>query len=121
MSHPKKMQTSTWCQSPPKSTTKWQICEPLICQKLKRTRMMSMMRIKEPSEDHSVLSVAVVTGPISWFADVDNAMMDASRPVDLVGWQFQVRDGKWMLENNDLELKHSVLDYFMAGFPSNAW
>jgi Transposase IS4 len=47
-------------------------------------------------------------------------MMDANGPVDLVGWKFQGRDGKWMLEDDDLELKHSALDYFMGAFPPNA-
>jgi hypothetical protein len=50
---------------------------------------------------------------------VDNAMMDTNRPVNLVGWQFQGRDGKWMLEDNDLDLKHSALDHFMAAFAPN--
>jgi Transposase IS4 len=70
-----------------------------------------------------VLPVAVFTDPISWFADVDYAMMDANGPVDPVGWQFQGRDGKWMCEDDNLELKHakrSPLDYFMVAFPPNA-
>jgi hypothetical protein len=48
---------------------------------------------KEPSDSDLVLPVTVLTDPISWFADLDNAMMDANGPVDLVGWQFQGRDG----------------------------
>jgi hypothetical protein len=60
---------------------------------------------KEPSDDDLVMPVAVVTDPISWFTYVDGAMMNANRPVDLVGWQFQGRDGKWMCENNNVELK----------------
>jgi hypothetical protein len=41
-------------------------------------------------------------------------------PVDPVGCQFQGRDKKWLSEHNDVDLKHSVLDYFMAAFPPNA-
>jgi hypothetical protein len=51
---------------------------------------------KPPGDDASALPVAVFTDPISWFADVDIAMMDSNGPVDPVGWQFQGRDGKWM-------------------------
>jgi hypothetical protein len=58
--------------------------------------------------------------PISWFADVDYTMMDTNGPVDPVGWQFQGRDGKWMCEDGDVELKSSPLDYFMVAFPPNA-
>jgi Transposase IS4 len=47
-------------------------------------------------------------------------MMDANGSVDPVGWQFQGRDGKWMCEDDDLELKCYPLDYFMAAFPPNA-
>jgi Transposase IS4 len=47
-------------------------------------------------------------------------MMDANGPVDLVGWQFQGRDSKWMCEDDDVELKRSPLDYFLAAFPPNA-
>jgi hypothetical protein len=75
---------------------------------------------KEPSDSDSVLPVAVLTDPVSWFADVDNAMMDTNRPVDLVGSQFQGRDGKWMCEDDNPELKCSALDYFMAVFLPNA-
>jgi hypothetical protein len=50
---------------------------------------------KAPCDNSLVLPVAAFTDPISWFADVDYAMMDANGPVDLVGWQFQGRDGKW--------------------------
>jgi Transposase IS4 len=67
-----------------------------------------------------VLPVAAFTDPISWFADWDDAMMDANGPVDPVGWQFQGRNGKWMCEDDNMELKHSALDYFMAVFPPNA-
>jgi hypothetical protein len=74
---------------------------------------------EEPGDIDSVLSVTVATDPVSWFADVDYAMMDANRPVNPVGSQFQGRDGKWMSEDNDLELKHSALDCFMAAFPPN--
>jgi hypothetical protein len=75
---------------------------------------------KEPGDYDSEMPVAVVTDPISWFADVDNAMMDAKRPVDLVGWQFQGWDGKWMCEDNNTELKHPAVDYFMVAFLPNA-
>jgi hypothetical protein len=75
---------------------------------------------KAPGDDDSALPVAVFTDPISWFADVDYAMMDANGRVDPVGWQFQGRDGKWMCEDDDMELTHSPLDYFMAAFPPNA-
>jgi hypothetical protein len=57
------------------------------------------------------MPVTAFTDPISWFADVDYAMMDANGSVDPVGWQFQGRDGKWMCEDDDLELKRSPLDY----------
>jgi hypothetical protein len=73
---------------------------------------------KEPIDNESVSPVAVFTDPI--FADLYNAMMDANGPVDLVGWQFQGRDGKWMCEDDGMELKHSALDYFMAAFLPNA-
>jgi hypothetical protein len=53
---------------------------------------------KEPGDYELVLSVTLVTEPISWFA------------VDPVGWQFQGRDDKWILEDDDLELKRSGLD-----------
>jgi Transposase IS4 len=75
---------------------------------------------EEDSDDASALPVAVFTDPISWFADVDYAMMDANGSVDPVGWQFQGRDGKWMSEDDDVELKRSPLDYFMVAFPPNA-
>jgi hypothetical protein len=42
-------------------------------------------------DDDSVLPVALVTDPISCFADVDNAKMDTNGPVDPVGWQFQMQ------------------------------
>jgi hypothetical protein len=58
---------------------------------------------KEPCDNDLVLPVVV-----------ENAMIN--RPVDPVGWQFHGRDGKWMLEDNDLELKNSVLDYFRWHF-----
>jgi hypothetical protein len=63
------------------------------------------MRIRSLVDNDLVLPVAVVTDPISWFAEVDNAMMDANGPVYPVGWQFQGRDGKWMCEDNSMELK----------------
>jgi hypothetical protein len=47
-------------------------------------------------------------------------MMDANGPVDPVGWQFQGRDGKWMCEDDEVELKRSALDYFLAAFPPSA-
>jgi Transposase IS4 len=75
---------------------------------------------KEPSDDDPALPVAAFTDPISWFADLDDAMMDANGPADPVGWQFQGRDGKWMCEDDNMELKHSALDYFMVAFPPNA-
>jgi hypothetical protein len=75
---------------------------------------------KAPGDNDLALPVAVFTDPISWFADVDYTMMDANGPVDLVGWQFQGRDGKWMCEDDNVELKCSPLDYFMAAFPPNA-
>jgi Transposase IS4 len=73
-----------------------------------------------PSDNDSALPVAAFTVPISWFTDVDYSMMDANGQVDPVGWQFQGRDGKWMCEDDNVELKHSPLDYFMAAFPPNA-
>jgi Transposase IS4 len=72
---------------------------------------------KAPGDNDSALPVAAFTDPISWFADVDNTMMDANGTVDPVGWQFQGRDGKWMCEDDNMELKRSPLDYFMAAFP----
>jgi Transposase IS4 len=75
---------------------------------------------KAPGDDDSVLPVTTFTDPISWFADVDYAMMDSNGTVDPVGWQFQGRDGKWMCEDDEVELKHSPLDYFMAAFPPTA-
>jgi Transposase IS4 len=66
------------------------------------------------------LPVAAFTDPISWSADLDKPMLDANRPVDPVGRQFQGRDGKWMCEDDDVELKCSALDYFIAAFPPNA-
>jgi hypothetical protein len=47
---------------------------------------------KEPSDNDSALPVAAFTDPISWFADLDKAMLDANGPVDPVGWQFQGRE-----------------------------
>jgi hypothetical protein len=44
---------------------------------------------KNPSDNDLVLPVAVLTDPISWFADVDNAMMDTNRPFDLVAGSFR--------------------------------
>jgi Transposase IS4 len=72
---------------------------------------------KTPGDDDSVSPVAAFTDPISWFADVDYAMLDANGPVDPLGWQFQGRDGKWMCEDDNWEYKHSPLDYFLAAFP----
>jgi hypothetical protein len=43
-------------------------------------------------------------------------MMDAERPVDPVGRQFQGRDGKWICEYDNMELKRSALAYFMVVF-----
>jgi hypothetical protein len=51
---------------------------------------------KEPGDNYLVLPVAVVTDPISWFADVENAVIDTNRPFNPMGWQLQGRDGKWM-------------------------
>jgi hypothetical protein len=59
---------------------------------------------KESSEDDSALPVAAFTDPISWFTDLDKAMLDANRPVDPVGWQFQGRDGKWMYGDDNMTL-----------------
>jgi hypothetical protein len=64
---------------------------------------------KAPGDNDLVLPVAAFTDPISWFADVDYAMMDSNGTVDPVGWQFQGRDGKWMCEDDDVELKRSPL------------
>jgi hypothetical protein len=75
---------------------------------------------KEPSDDDLVLPVTAFIGPIYWFADVADAMMDANKPVDPVGWQFQGRNGKWMCEDDNVELQCSALDYVMEAFPSNA-
>jgi hypothetical protein len=72
---------------------------------------------KAPGDDNSVLPVATFTNPISWFADMDYAMLDANGPVDPLGWQFQGRDGRWMSEDNDRDLKRSLLDYSLAAFP----
>jgi hypothetical protein len=43
---------------------------------------------RAPGDNDSALPVAAFTDPISWFADVDYAIMDANGPVDPVGWQF---------------------------------
>jgi Transposase IS4 len=75
---------------------------------------------KAPGDNDLVLSVATSTDPISWFADVDYAMLDANGPVDPLGWQFQGRDGRWMSEDDDRDLKCSPLDYFLAAFPPTA-
>jgi hypothetical protein len=42
---------------------------------------------KAPGDDDSVLPVAAFTDPISWFTDVDYAMMESNGTVDPVGWQ----------------------------------
>jgi Transposase IS4 len=73
-----------------------------------------------PSDNDLVLPIATFTDPISWFADVDYAMLDANGPVDPLGWQFQGQDGRWMSEDDDQDLKHSSLDYFLAAFPPTA-
>jgi Transposase IS4 len=75
---------------------------------------------KPPGDDDSVLPVATFTDPISWFADVDYAMLDANGPVDPLGWQFQGWDGRWMSEDDDQDLKRSPLDYFLVAFPPTA-
>jgi hypothetical protein len=72
---------------------------------------------KAPGDNDLVLPVAMFTDPIYWFADVDYAMLDANGPVDPLGWQFQGWDGRWMLEDDDQELKRSLLDYFLVAFP----
>jgi hypothetical protein len=47
-------------------------------------------------------------------------MMDANGTVDPLVWQFQGQDGRWISEDDDQDLKRSLLDYFLAAFPPAA-